>query len=395
MLHLRTADLLLATNLGVEIRRLLALGVACGVHGVLLLGVDAVRAHPSAPAEPPTAVSEITLEELAPETTPIPAAAADRTEEGAGPVQASAAAAKTTPRAASTTSTEGTPMAIAPPTPGPDDGWSFSPSATRIELRGAVTPDMLAPAHDPPARDPRDGTKPATASATGGLAEGLAAHDVEVGMGRGGPVLAAAETAAGSSDAPVEGGATFDVAVRPDSVVARVVSADHDAAGWARVADSLGRSLDPKRVRLPSGGRGWHVVVRVDAAMRLADGRDVRTLHGVKAAVTPSVLQQQIEGKPGGQWAPPPAPGPDVGQEVPPQGGALGRGPQHPGGGALQGLAARILPTPTLSVSGKICSASLSATPMGIGLGGGCSVENIGTHPTRVVSGHILSEGSL
>jgi hypothetical protein len=374
----------------VEIRRLVALGVACGVHGALLLGVEAVKAPPPAPAEAQTAVSEITLEELAPEATPIPATAVDRT-----PVQASTVAARTTPRAASTTPTEETPMAIALPTPGPDDGWSFSPSAARIELRGAVTPDMLAPPHDPAARDPRDGTKPATVSATGGLAEGLAAHDVAVGMGRGGPVLAAAETAARSSDAPVEGGATFDVAVRRDSVVARVVSADHDAAGWARVADSLGRSLDPKRVRLPSGGRGWHVVVRVEAAMRLADGRDVRTLHGVKAAVTPSVLQQQIEGKPGGQWAPPPAPGPDVGQEVPPQGGALGRGPQHPGGGALQGLAAPILPTPTLSVSGKICSASLSATPMGIGLGGGCSVENIGTHPTRVVSGHILSEGSL
>ena len=46
MLHLRTADLLLATNLGVEIRRLLALGVACGVHGVLLDAVERKEPHP-------------------------------------------------------------------------------------------------------------------------------------------------------------------------------------------------------------------------------------------------------------------------------------------------------------------------------------------------------------
>jgi hypothetical protein len=379
----------------VEIRRLVALGVACGVHGVLLLGIEAAKAPPPASSETRTAVSEVTLEELAPETTPLPAVVADPSEEAAASAHADAVAPRTTPRAASTTPTREAPVENAPHTAGPDDAWSFSPGVTHIDLRSAVTADMVAPQHDPAAHDARDRTKPATASGTGGLAEGLAAHDVEVGMGRGGAVLAAAETAARSSDAPLDGGATFDVAVRPDGVVARVVSADRDAAGWSRVADSLGRSLDPKRVRLPPGGRGWRVVVRVDAVTRLADGRDVRTLHGVKAAVTPSVLQQQTEAKPGGAWSPPPPPGPDVGQEVPPQGGALGRGPQHAGGGALQGLAERILPTPTLSVSGKICSASLSVTPMGVGLGGGCSIENIGTHPTRVVSGHILSEGSL
>jgi hypothetical protein len=386
---------MLATNMAVEIRRLIALGVACGVHVGLLLGVDAVRALASPPSEALAAVSEITLEELTPEPTPLPSAAADGADEAAGPARAAALAAKTAPRATSTAVLEAAPPESTPPAAAADDGWSFSPSAARIDLHGAVTPDMVAPPHDPAARDPRDGSKPATASATGGLAEGLAAHDLEVGMGRGGPVLAAAEAAARSSDAPLDGGATFDVAVRPDSVVARVVSADHDAAGWARVADSLGHSLDPKKMRLPEGGRGWHVVVHVDATMRLADGRDVRTLHGVKTSVTPSILQQQTEAKPGGQWAPPPPPGPDDAKDEPPHGGGLGRGPQHPGGGALQGLAQRILPTPTVSVSGKICSASLSATPFGLGLGGGCSLENIGTHATRVVSGRILSEGAL
>ncbi len=386
---------MLATNMGVELRRLTALGLACGVHVALLLGVDAARAPAPPPSDALAAVSEVTLEELAPEPAPLPSSTADEVDAPADPARAAALAAKTAPRATSTTVLEVAPPESGPSAAAPDDGWSFSPSAARIDLHGGVTPDMVAPPHDSAAHDPREGSKPATASATGGLAEGLAAHDVEVGMGRGGPVLAAAEMAARSSDAPLDGGATFDVAVRPDSVVARVVSADNDAAGWARVAESLGHALDPKKVRLPEGGRGWHVVVRVDATMRLADGRDVRTLHGMKTSVTPSILQQQTEAKPGGQWAPPPPPGPDDAQDVPPQGGALGGGPQHPGAGALQGLAQRILPTPTVSVSGKICSASLSATPFGLGLGGGCSLENIGTHATRVVSGRILGEGAL
>jgi len=58
--------------------------------------------------------------------------------------------------------------------------------------------------------------------------------------------------------------------------------ADPPFLEWARVADSLGRSLDPKQVRLPPGRRGWRVVVRVDAVIRLADGRDVRPLRALQ-----------------------------------------------------------------------------------------------------------------
>ncbi len=76
-------------------------------------------------------------------------------------------------------------------------------------------------------------------------------------------------------------------------------------------------------------------------------------------------------------------------------GGYVGRGPSNAGGAALQGIAARVVPTPTLSISGKVCSASLTVTPLGVGLGGGCSLENIGTAATRVVSGRIVSESAL
>jgi hypothetical protein len=58
-------------------------------------------------------------------------------------------------------------------------------------------------------------------------------------------------------------------------------------------------------------------------------------------------------------------------------------------------LVARILPTPTLSVEGKVCSAKVSLTPLGIGMGGTCSLENIGNGTRRNVSGRVVSEGKL
>jgi hypothetical protein len=262
-----------------------------------------------------------------------------------------------------------------------------------MDLNAAVTPDLVAPA------SPR-APLPAGVSTTGGLAEGLAARDVELGLGRGGPVLAAAEEATRMSDDPVDGNATFGVSVFSDgAVVAQLLSASGHSASWSRVADALGHSFDARRMRLPPGGRGWHVVVHVEATTRLADGRDVRSLHGLRASLTPSALKNQIDGKPGPGGSSTGSGGPDhVGgdpADAPPVGGFVGRGPANAGGAALQGIAARVLPTPTLSVSGKVCSASLAITPMGVGFGGGCSVENIGTPAQRVVSGQIVSESAL
>ncbi|HEY6461550.1 MAG TPA: hypothetical protein VIY73_15390, partial [Polyangiaceae bacterium] len=272
--------------------------------------------------------------------------------------------------------------------------FAVAPGAT-IDLRSGVTPDMVAPrgsASDTPPQPP-------TASTTGGLSEGLAEHDVALGLGHGGAVLTAAETAT-RADAPVEGSATFDVVVHADgTVVARVLRSDGSFADWSRVADAIGRSVEPGRMRLPAG-RGWHVVLRIDAKVKLPDGRDVRSLHGPRAGVAPSVLQKQLEVKPGsGDWA---TGSGDKGRadqrETPPVGGELGHGHAaqgNAGGAAAQGLAQRVLPTPELSVSGKVCSAAIGLSPAGLSIHGGCSPENIGAHATRVVTGHIVSEGAL
>jgi hypothetical protein len=272
--------------------------------------------------------------------------------------------------------------------------WSFSPTAkaAALDLGAAVTPDMVAP-------EPRPVGTVGTTSATGGVSEGLAERDVQLGMGRGGAVLTALEDAARAGDTPTFGVATFDVEVRADGVRARVVGADGDPSPWSRVAASVERTFDPQRMRIPPGARGWRVVARIESKVVLADGRDVRTLHGLRATVTPSQLADAMEGKARAGASSTGAGGPDhVGggpSEPPPAGGALGKRAAGNPLDAAAGLMARVLPTPSVSITGKVCSASLGLTPMGLSLGGGCSPENIGMPEQRVVSGRIVSESSL
>ena len=388
---------------GVEVRPLAPLAVAIALHlAVLAIVASTPATLPSAsgplPARPPFV--EVDLIPAEPEGArpdePLPSGSSASASVAGREARLDGAAAKVAPPSALSEKAGPSPAEDAPTSPEPAGGWSFSPTAATpaatLDLHAAVTPELVAP---PSATS----SLPPGASTTGGVAEGLVARDVEMGLGRGGPVLSAAEDAARASNDLVEGSATFDVSVFNDgAVVAQLKGASANAAAWARVADALGRSLDPRRVRLPAGGRGWRVVVMVDAQQKLADGRDVRSLHGLRGSITPSALQAQIEGKPGARGSATGPGGPDHADAEggpPPVGGYVGRGPPNGAGAALQGIAARVMPTPTLSVSGKVCSASLTVTPLGVGLGGGCSFENIGTAATRVVSGRIVSESAL
>jgi hypothetical protein len=382
----------------VEARRPITLAAACAVHASALLALEAVKSREPVERDLEPEAVDLTLDEFPQDdkpraATPIRAHVIGGLAKAAGELDP--ARAKVTSSVASTEenrtigSERSEPGAVSPPT-----DWSFSPT----EGASPTSPrfgDLVVPSLG------NESTPPST-STTGGVAEGLAAHDVALGLGRGGPILAAAELAARSNDAPMQGGATFEVSVRTDGTVsARVVTADGDVAGWTEVADVLARTLDPKGVRVPSGRQGVVVVVRVDAKVQFADGRDVRSLHGPQMSLAPSVLQSALEGKlepRGGSTAGPRAAPREAdvsGTEPPPPVGALGSRPSQGAvvAGAAQALGQRVLPAPTISVSGKICSASLSVTPLGVGIGGGCSFVNIGTGTTRVVSGRIVSEG--
>jgi hypothetical protein len=383
----------------VDVRRYLPLLAACALHAGAfgVLGHIAASSVPLAPVavrpdtaeldlDPAEALVALPEPPAAPLANDPPGVRAVRERESRADRVAAKSSASSPGLSAKSVESEPAPPTSPEPTA---TAWSFSPAGTAIDVHAAITPDLVTPA-SPTSRAP-------TASTTGGVAEGLAARDVELGLGRGGPILTAVENATRTSDDMVEGSATFDVAVYTDgAVVAQLINASGTADAWSRVADSIGRSVDARRVRLPAGRRGWRVVVHVDVANKLTDGRDVRTLHGLRASIAPSALSDQIEGKPGSRGSSTAPGGPDdVEGGPPPVGGVLGRGPANGGGAVVQGLAARVLPTPTISVSGKICSASLTVTPLGIGLSGGCSVENIGMPVARVVSGKIVSESAL
>jgi hypothetical protein len=384
----------------VKVRGFAPLAVACVVHAGVVAGV-ALGKRPLPPLVwGASRVNEVELEPAPIEDLPPAGALGTSTEWKSEPPRAASghggrALAKLAPRGAARTTGPDDPHddSASDPT---SDGRSFSPFATHIDTAHAFTPDLTK--HD----DYRaDATPPAPVSKTGGLAEGLAARDLEAGLGRGGSILTAAEAAARGSDAPLRGDATFDVVVRSDGKVeAHVASASSDLEGWREVAAVLQRSVDGRSVRIAPGARGWRVVVRVEAKVVFADGRDTQSVHGVRGEVAPSVLSNAIEGKPGARGSSTGPGGPDhvdgEGGNAPPMGGALGpEKPTHVASSAIVGLAMRVLPTPTISVEGKVCRAGLSITPLGVGFGGGCSFENIGNGTRRVVTGRIVRDEAM
>jgi hypothetical protein len=170
-------------------------------------------------------------------------------------------------------------------------------------------------------------------SRTGGLIEGLDQADFAKGQGRGGAILASVEAAARSNDAPMTGKVIFDVTVdRQNVVTVAVVSASEDFNGWSNLAGAIATGVRSKHTRIPPSARGLHVRVQIDAAVKYPDGRDVRSTGGF---VDPDHL--------------------------------------------------------TIGVQGKVCGIGLNP----LGIGGGCSPENIGGVAARVVSGRVLGESRI
>jgi hypothetical protein len=189
---------------------------------------------------------------------------------------------------------------------------------------------------------------------TGGLLEGLDAHDVAVSMGRGGPVLIALENALAADGAPFEGAATFDIGIDTSGHVSvAILDQSVASSGWSRVADAARAAIDPSVVRIPPGARGWHVVARIDATIKYPNGVDPKTL-GTKLEASPGSVRVDKDA-----------------------------------------IVIEKLPAVSFAHSGKVCSVrvdlGLTLTP----ITGGCDPSNIGTQPLRVVHGHVVSEGRL
>jgi hypothetical protein len=227
-----------------------------------------------------------------------------------------------------------------------DEGWSFAPTkpvdVTSTKVVAQSARDVVNEGTD----------RLGAGTAVGGLSKGLDDRDVDLGLGRGGPVLSALEAASRGMDVPVEGAATFDVAIDISGHVSVALSdVSSQYAAWSRVASAAGAAVDAKRVRIPPGARGWHIVVRIDAKVQYPNG------------LKPKQLGNHFEATPG-----------EIDKDS---------------------LVMKKIPGFTISHVGKVCGVGLSVTILGPSIIGGCDPSNIGMPAGRIVSGHIVSEGRL
>jgi len=118
-------------------------------------------------------------------------------------------------------------------------------------------------------------TPPAAASARpdiGGLRAALAAHDRQLGLGSGGPVVSAARIAAQSGTA--DGNATISIKTDASGKVLSVALLDSttSSAAWAAVARDMAAHLRSSPLRIPRNANGVIVTVRLEAKVRMPSG---------------------------------------------------------------------------------------------------------------------------
>jgi hypothetical protein len=248
--------------------------------------------------------------------------------------------------------------------PAPSDGWTFDPRMPADVLAPNAIAQAVREAHPAaePAGQPGAARAPTGVSKTGGLAEGLDAHDASIGLGRGGPVVSALEVAAASSEAP-DGSATFDVTIDAGGRVSvALLGASASAGAWSKVGAAVRASLDPSRLRIPPGAGGWHVVATVEAKVQYPNGVDPKKL-GTRVEGSSSLALEENKQR--------------ATVEDPP-------------------IVFKKTPGITVAHAGKVCSVAVTlGLSFASGISGGCDPSNIGAHTLRVVRSHVVSEGRL
>jgi hypothetical protein len=204
-------------------------------------------------------------------------------------------------------------------------------------------------------------------STTGGLQEGLEAHDRALGLGPSGAVISALFRAAHTSTAPENGVARFQVTVHDSGAVEiKLREASGNFDGWLAVAAQAAEVLRRSTPRIPSGRAGVRLSIELRAEEALPNGVKTKALHGPQLQVAPvrfrSTQAEQAELK-----------------------------NRNPVAGENQQLAAGTkgnadLPGVYVAGTGKVCSYRAGLTIVGLPmLDGGCDLSNIGARPQRMV----------
>jgi hypothetical protein len=246
-----------------------ALVLATGAH---LLVAGAIRLLP-APAGPgararardrAAPVVEVTIDEA-----PVRARERERDELAPARVtepQPAAAPAMTHPaRVRVTTPLEDEPLGEAPAA---DRRWAFDPTR-RPPPEIGLGSRWRSVAGDAETPTSTEGEARAAAQAVReSMSNPLAERDVELGLGRGGPLVTAAREAASAPDAPL---GTTVLEVDWDAA-GTVVAARADDHAWGAVAAALVRGMAGKPLRVRPGARGMRARLRVVAERTLPAG---------------------------------------------------------------------------------------------------------------------------
>ena len=211
-------------------------------------------------------------------------------------------------------------------------------------------------------------------SNTGGVQEGLEAHDRKLGLGPRGRVISAFHGAARAWEAPQLGTASFHVTVFQTGEVEISVGANSgETDKWRAVAARAVEDLKKSPPRIPSSRAGVRLVIDIVAEETYPNGLNPKDLYGPRLeARAPAIrsteeTQKQLE-------ADNPTAGKDPNAPV----------PQFPLKVELPGV--------FLSQRGKVCGYNLGVTPLGIALQGGCDPSNAGAKPQRIVRTKVRDE---
>ncbi|HWP04543.1 MAG TPA: hypothetical protein VNN72_02320 [Polyangiaceae bacterium] len=147
--------------------------------------------------------------------------------------------------------------------------WMTAPTGTEAPQAAA-----------PPARNRYQVFRPAPASTTGGLQEGLDEKDRARGLGLGpeGRVLSALQKAAHAPEAPETGVARFVVTVRRTGAVEVTLGAATDQhEQWQKLAKHIASDLRSSPPRIPPPHEGFKYAVEVVAEQTLPNGTKAKS----------------------------------------------------------------------------------------------------------------------
>jgi hypothetical protein len=363
-----------------------ALALACSLHvaALVTLGLGVTGRERAQASAMPAAVTQSEFElEVVPEATPElavdGAALAAATPAVAGPKRRAQASAKrepvietdvvNEPGTSDDAAADPEQPPAAPQLDQPID-LGLGPDAWR-GWASVVKPDAATGARKDRRNKPRFRAPPA--STTGGLQEGLEAHDRALGLGPSGPVLGALYRAAHGDVAPQTGVALFHVTVLSSGTVeVSLTGASDQTAAWTQVATRAAEALRKTPPHIPSSRAGVSMVVEITAEEVFPNGLKRKQLHGPRVEAQAPRLQSgeksQAELK---------KLNPVVGDT----------------GAPVTGTPAIVdLPGVYVAQTGKVCSYRLGLSVLGPSLSGGCELSNVGAKAERMVHTQVREE---